>query len=295
VFEFIETLRTLERPMSIIVDTVNFHINSRCNAECVYCYRDQSMELPHEAQCAIVDAIAGLRATSPNLRRINFAGGEPTLVKTLPDLIRRAKQAGLETSVITNGSVLAKVGLAGYLPWLDMVGISIDSLNASTNAAIRRPHIDLSAWVRFAEAARRAGVYLKINTVVSRQNCHEDLRPLIAAVNPDRWKILRAMKVEELNSQNYFDWRASDVEFHAFVQRHKDTHIAPVVEDDDALRGSYAMIAPDGRFYDSTQGAYRKSSPILAVGIKDAFAQVQCSMDEFLKRGGRYSIAGVGR
>lgn len=276
--------------MSDVPYTINFHINYLCNAKCNYCYRPQADELSHEAQCAIVDAIAGWGSSSPNPLRINFAGGEPTLVKHLSDLICRAKQAGLGTSIITNGTYFAKVGLGEFVHWLDMVGISIDSLDSDTNRAIGRPHIELASWKRVAEEARRKGVRLKINTVVTRQNCHENLTPLIAAVRPDRWKILRAIEIEGVNSQTSGSWRTNDTEFAAFVERHSDTDIPPIVEDDDDLRGSYAMITPDGRFYDSIEGGYRKSSPILDVGIEAAFGEVHFSHSKFEKRGGRYSV-----
>ncbi|MEX2670947.1 MAG: hypothetical protein WD294_02430 [Phycisphaeraceae bacterium] len=43
--------------MSIVPDTINFHINSACNAHCKYCYRPQTEELSSEDQRRVIDAI----------------------------------------------------------------------------------------------------------------------------------------------------------------------------------------------------------------------------------------------
>ena len=70
--------------------------------------------LPREGCPAVVDALA-----AAGFDKINFAGGNPTLCPWLPDLIRRAKQLALTTSIVTNGTHITP-------EWLDRVGTALD-------------------------------------------------------------------------------------------------------------------------------------------------------------------------
>ena len=277
--------------------TINFHINWHCNADCVFCYRPEGAELSDPERKALIRAIAALPPLNSQAgsRRINFAGGEPTLVKTLPDILDYTRSHGLSTSFITNGTVYHNkpVKLREVVDKLDMIGFSIDSVNEASNLAIQRPHFSVGSWLKVGQVVKDRGVYLKINTTVCRFNMNENLNLFIANMNPDRWKIFQAIAVEgTIGTRNYCadDWIVSDTEFSEFVERHAEATSAPVVESDAALRGSYAMISPDGRFYDSTQGHYTWSDPILEVGVEEAFAQVAFSQQKFVQRGGVFSI-----
>ena len=70
--------------------------------------------LQREGCLSVVDALA-----SAGFDKINFAGGEPTLCPWLPDLIRRARELGCTTSVVTNGSRITQ-------EWLDRLDNSLD-------------------------------------------------------------------------------------------------------------------------------------------------------------------------
>ena len=81
-------------------------------------------------------------------------------------------------------------------------------------------------------------------------------------------------------------------DFQRFLARHADlVHegLAPVAEDNDAMRGSYLMIDPEGRFFDNAEGRHRYSAPVLEVGVEAALAQVGVSHAKFMGRGGRYA------
>jgi len=64
---------------------------------------------------------------------------------------------------------------------------------------------------------------------------------------------------------------------------------APVVEDNDHMRGAYLMIDPVGRFFGNATGQHRYSAPILEVGVGAALAQVGFLADRFVARGGLYA------
>lgn len=78
------------------------------------------------------------------------------------------------------------------------------------------------------------------------------------------------------------------------MERHQglENHgIAVVAEDNDDMRGSYAMVDPAGRFFDNVSGGYSYTAPILRAGVDAAWSQVNFSMDRFLDRGGSYDFA----
>lgn len=60
------------------------------------------------------------------------------------------------------------------------------------------------------------------------------------------------------------------------------------VKHQSVIRGTYAMISPDGRFFDSTSGCHLYNEPILKVGIEKARSQVSFSQEGFNDRTSSY-------
>lgn len=55
------------------------------------------------------------------------------------------------------------------------------------------------------------------------------------------------------------------------------------------MRGSYAMIAPNGCFFDNSEGSYRYSREIIKVGPQAAFNDINFDPNKFREREGSYS------
>ena len=246
--------------------------------------------LPRAESLRLVEVLAAF-----GFEKITFAGGEPTLCRWLPDLIRAAKSGGMTTCVVTNGSHLSDNWLDANRGHLDWLALSIDSLSEETNVeagraiAGRRP-LPASCYRALTESIQDRGYKLKINTVVSKFNYREDLNEFMLTVNPDRWKILQALKVEGQNDQHFSAFYVSHEAFSQFISRHRESIQAldAVVESNEAIKGSYLMIDPAGRFFDNVGDGHFYSSPILERGIDSALEQVRPDMGKFLERGGRY-------
>lgn len=103
---------------------VNFDITYRCNASCSFCY-----VIDREAAHSRLDVTKAetiiTRLAENGVFRVNFFGGEPTLEKHLPHLIRFAKASGLTTSLITNGLTLTDAFVAAVEEHLDAIAVSI--------------------------------------------------------------------------------------------------------------------------------------------------------------------------
>ena len=115
------------------IPSVNFHLWKPCNMSCKFCFatfQDFGREilpkghLAREECLEVVEALAGA-----GFEKINFAGGEPTLCPWLPDLLRRASELALTTSVVTNGSCITEEWLALTEGRLDWAAVSIDTLD----------------------------------------------------------------------------------------------------------------------------------------------------------------------
>lgn len=286
---------------------VNYHLNKNCNFRCKGCYavfndspNARGVMLPRDRMFALVDAIATapLPIGSP-VRKLTFAGGEPTLCPWLPDLIAHAKSQGLVTMVVTNGSRCDAAYLDRLTGSLDWLTLSIDSLDPATNQAIGRNDskgaaIPDKAYTEILRSASARGMRTKINTVVSSLNHHEDMNAFIVSSGIIRWKVLQIMAVTGQNDQYIDHLSVVRTEFDAFIQRHQAISLAGirlVPEPVDSIRGSYAMIDPTGRFFDSTQGGHHYSQPILDSGISAAFTEVSFDHDRFISRGGSYDFS----
>lgn len=286
---------------------VNYHLNRNCNFRCKGCYavfgEDSSVRglmLPKAEMFGIVSAVAAQPLPSgARARKLTFAGGEPTLCPWLPELLAHAKSAGLVTMVVTNGSRCTPDYLAALRPVLDWLTVSIDSLDEATNVRIGRASgrgraLTAGDYRRLLHDARSMGLRTKINTVVSRHNVLENLSGFLAESGIERWKVLQVMKVEGQNDAHHHQLAVAREEFDRFVESHAsvaDAGIRIVPEPVESIRGSYAMIDPQGRFFDSSRGFHRYSSPILEAGVGRAFAQVHFDADRFEERGGIYDFA----
>ena len=269
---------------------INYHLLRACNARCRFCFatfRDVSGRLTLAQSLSLLDA---LRAAGGE--KLNFAGGEPTLHPHLGDLLAHARQLGFVTSIVTNGFRLPQL-LETHATALDWVGLSVDSADEATQAALGRgegAHVE--RVITLAERCRAAGVRVKMNTVVTSLTWWEDLGSLVRRVRPERWKIFQVLPIQGQNTGSVEDLLISQAHFRAFIKRHQylvAEGFEPIVEDNDAMRGSYVMIGPLGRFFGNATGRHVYSTPVLEVGVNTALAQVGFNEQKFEARGGRYA------
>ena len=280
--------------------SINFHMIEACDARCGYCFatfphlgrRDRLSPADRRSLIdLLVDAGVG---------KINFAGGEPTLMSDLGSLCERVKTRSggrCAVSLVTNGARLGPL-LEGWASHIDWLAISVDSADDRVNAALGRTGSDLPyapVMMEFGAEAKRRGVRLKCNTVVNRLNAEENMSGFISKLSPERWKLFQMLPVAGENDGAVDHLSVSDEAFRSFVERHaalSASGIRIVPEDNAVMTNSYLMIAPDGRlFWHVPHGAGRTfeyGDPILAVGFEEALRQVRFSEAGFMARGGAY-------
>src|SRR5690606_1908060 len=164
----------------------------------------QSAILSFEEIARLARVFVGL-----GVRKIRLTGGEPLVRRDLHRLISLLKDLGVEITLTTNGSLLAKQAAALAQAGLDRVTVSLDSLDEATFRAMNDADFPVAKVIAGIEAAAAAGLApVKINMVVKRGvNAHE-----IAAM-AGRWRgsghIVRFIEFMDVGSSN--GWRMDDV------------------------------------------------------------------------------------
>ena len=284
------------------ISTVNFHLWQPCNMGCNFCFaafhdvkKDMMLpkgHLPEEDAIEIVNQLA----EAEFFRKINFAGGEPTLCPWLPNLIKRAKELGMQTSIVTNGSRITDEWLGTLNGNLDIIALSIDSVNRATLKRLGRkvrgkPPITEDGYLHIISAIKRHGIRLKINTVVTSENWQEDFTGFIRSASPERWKLLQVLPIKGQNNDHINTLQITTEQFDDYVQRNRTVEsdgIIVVPETNELMTESYVMVNPAGRFFDNAKGAYTYSDRILNAGVEEAFKQTSTDIQRFEERGGQY-------
>ena len=278
--------------------TVNYHLLKACNMSCGFCFATfedtpDKKGLSREGSLKLVESLC--RA---GFKKINFAGGEPTLRPWLPELIQLAKSHNVTTSIVTNGSRISPDWLDSLGGCLEIIALSIDSVDREAQREIGRVEkgedktpISAHQYLELSEMIRGRGIRLKVNTVVNSANHTEDLSSFILGMQPERWKIFQALPVSEQNDARIGEFAITEYQFQQYIERNRHVEsfgIKLVAENNDLMTGSYVMVDPLGRFFDNTTGRYRYSRPILEVSVIDALEDVTVYTRRFSLRGGNY-------
>ena len=232
--------------------SVNYFFTRKCNYSCKFCF--------HTAKTSDVlplpDMIKMLRMLKDaGALKINFAGGEvflPSYQEILGELVKASKQMGFESvSIITNGSESKcfPSWFSKYGQYLDILGISVDSVNPKTNFIHGRHHsgaseaavvstIDkyLSKIRKAREVCKEHNVIFKINSVVTSVNADENMYEFINDIKPSHWKIFQVLPLKGENcgstkhpKKDVEPFVVSDEKFQQFVTRNKNALFDPTI------------------------------------------------------------------
>jgi GTP 3',8-cyclase len=161
--------RTLIDPQARVIDYLRVSVTDRCNYGCSYCIPHDGIEHVDRAEVLSFEEIAALVRVFASLgvRRVRLTGGEPTVRRDLPALVRLLRVIpGIDDIALsTNGHLLPELAAPLRAAGVDRVNISLDSLDADRFRRITRRG-DLARVLAGIEAARVAGfASIKVNTV----------------------------------------------------------------------------------------------------------------------------------
>ncbi|MDH4324813.1 MAG: GTP 3',8-cyclase MoaA [Betaproteobacteria bacterium] len=191
-------------------------VTDRCNFRCVYCMPRETFDrdfkfLPH-GEILSFEEIARLARVFAGLgvKKVRITGGEPLVRRELHRLVAMlADIPGLDLTLTTNGSLLAKQAPALAKAGLQRITVSLDSLDDATFRAVNDADFPVARVIEGIDAAAAAGMApVKINMVVKRGA--NDGHVLAMA---ERWRgtghIVRFIEYMDVGSTN--GWRMDDV------------------------------------------------------------------------------------
>lgn len=183
-----------DRPVS----NLRISLTPQCNLSCVYCHREG--EKKQGSQLSAEDIAEILRVAAHfGIRSVKFTGGEPLLRPDLVEIIESVPQ-GIESSITTNGTLLADLASDLKRAGLKRVNVSLDSLNRETYKKITGTD-RLGDVLDGIAAALDAGLTpIKLNMVVLKDVNNTEVDDFLAFVRGNRNLVLQLIELMEFNN-----------------------------------------------------------------------------------------------
>jgi len=191
-------------------------VTDRCNFRCVYCmpkevfgkdyaFLERKALLTFEEITRIARVFSGL-----GIEKVRLTGGEPLVRRNLEHLIAMLSEIpGLDLTLTTNGSLLAKKGAALKAAGLKRVTVSLDALDDATFMQMNDVDFPVAKVLEGIDVAAAAGLNpIKINMVVKRGVNEHGIVPM-ARFFRGRGHILRFIEYMDVGHTN--GWRMDDV------------------------------------------------------------------------------------
>jgi cyclic pyranopterin phosphate synthase len=177
------TAQPMTDPFGRRITYLRISVTDRCDFRCVYCMAETMTFLPRSELLTLeeLDRL-GSAFIAKGVRKLRLTGGEPLVRRNIMWLIRTLSRhlgAGLdELTLTTNASQLARH--AGELATCGVkrVNVSLDTLDAAKFRAITRRG-DLAQVMQGIDAAERASLDIKINTVALRDVNEDEIENMI--------------------------------------------------------------------------------------------------------------------
>lgn len=150
---------------------VQIHPTRRCNLRCLHCYSSSGPEERGELPAALLGH-AVRAAAAEGYTTVSVSGGEPLLYRPLRELLESAKDAGLATTVTSNGMLLDRRRLAALEGCLDLLAISLDGVPESHDRMRNDPRAFATMSSRL-EGLRASGIPFGFIFTLTLHNLHE--------------------------------------------------------------------------------------------------------------------------
>jgi GTP 3',8-cyclase len=187
-------------------------VTDRCDLRCVYCMSENMTFLP-KAELLTIEELDRLCSCFIRLgvRKLRLTGGEPLVRREVMTLIRSLSAhlgtgALQELTLTTNGTQLAKHADDLAASGIRRINVSLDSLCPSVFGEITRWG-KLELVKNGLEAAKAAGLKVKINTVVMRGVNHHEINDLVAWCGSNCFDIafIEVMPMGDIGQQQRVD------------------------------------------------------------------------------------------
>jgi GTP 3',8-cyclase len=217
-------------------------VTDRCNFRCVYCMPKevfgQGYRFMDRKELLTFEEIARVARVfvDGGVEKLRLTGGEPLLRREIERLVEQLAVLGVEITLTTNASLLARKAQTLADAGLTRVTVSLDSLDDETFKAMNDVDFAVERVLEGISAATAAGLPVKVNAVVKRGvNEHAILD--LARYFRAEGHTLRFIEYMDVGATN--GWRLDDVVPAAEIVRTIDAEF-PLEPADRAYRGEVA-------------------------------------------------------
>src|SRR3954466_9330334 len=189
-------------------------VTDRCNFRCTYCmpkevfghdYRflDRRELLDFEEITRLARA-----AVSLGVEKLRLTGGEPLIRRDVERLVAMLSELDAELTLTTNASLLPRKAQALKDAGLDRITVSLDAMDDTTFRSMNDVDFPVARVLEGIEAARDAGLPVKVNCVVKRGVNEQEIVPM-ARYFRETGDTLRFIEFMDVGATN--GWRMNDV------------------------------------------------------------------------------------
>lgn len=191
----------LRDPFNRPVSNLRISLTPKCNLSCIYCHREGEKSPKEQISSGEIAEILRVAAKF-EIRSVKFTGGEPLLRPDLLDIVRSVP-SGMESSITTNGILLADLATGLKDAGLRRVNVSLDSLNPDTYKKIAGMD-RLSDVLVGIDAALDAGLTpIKLNMVILDGVNDSEIEDFLAYVRGNRNLVLQLIELMHFNDCTY--------------------------------------------------------------------------------------------
>jgi len=243
-------------------------VTDHCNFRCTYCMprevfgKDYEF-LPHQALLTFeeIDRLARVFVAN-GVHKIRLTGGEPLLRKNIERLIEMlAGIPGIDLTLTTNGSLLAKKARALKAAGLKRATVSLDSLDDEVFRAMNDVDFPVARVLEGIETAAAEGLTpVKINMVVKRGLNEASIVPMARRFK-GTGHIVRFIEFMDVGASN--GWKLDEVVPSAEVLR--------------TLRAEWPLEAIDPNYTGEVAERWRYTDGSGEIGLISSVTQAFCS------------------
>jgi len=171
-------------PFGRTISYLRVSVTDRCDLRCFYCMSEDMTFLP-KADLLTLEELDRLCSAfiAKGVRKLRLTGGEPLVRRNVMSLVRSLSRhlgsgALNELTLTTNGSQLARFADELRDCGIRRINVSLDTLDPAKFRAITRWG-DLDKVLAGIEAARAAGLAVKINAVALKNINEEEIPALM--------------------------------------------------------------------------------------------------------------------
>lgn len=179
------------------VTNLRISLTPRCNLRCIYCHAEGENSPRHELPTdQLVEILRVARRF--DIRKVKFTGGEPLLRPDVCDVIAAVPE-GLESSMTTNGILIADLAADLKAAGLSRVNISLDSLDRERYQMITGSD-RLDEVLAGVEASLDAGLTpVKLNMVLLQGINEDEVDQFLEYIRKKKGLMLQLIELMEFN------------------------------------------------------------------------------------------------